>query len=152
WATIDARLTIAARTDAHPIVNSGWDIDRQGFRILDLAPAMTAGAGVRNFLAAAATSRAGLLHAEEALLDTNHSGAATSMASFSFRAGFSARPFAGLAIIPAWHADFRFKSESRLLQGNFQTILQVGTTIHLRTTATATAAKNFAEDIAESVS
>src|SRR5690606_11135697 len=86
-AAVDTRLAITTGADAHAVIDPRRNVDRQGFRILDLAPAMTVGARIRNFLAAAAAGRAGLLHAEKTLLDADHARAAASVAGFGFRAG-----------------------------------------------------------------
>src|SRR5690606_32908897 len=72
------------------------------------------------------------------------------------RAGFCAAAVAGIAIFPAGHADFGVKALSGLLQRDFQRVFEVGATVYLRSTATATAAggaaKNLAENVAERIS
>ena len=48
-----------------------------------------------------------------------------------------------LAVFPARHADFSIKTVSRLLKGDFHRIFEVGATIDLRATATASRATKY---------
>src|SRR5690606_30347050 len=59
WPTVHARFAIAAGTDAHAVINTGRNLDLQGFGLLDLALAVAHHAGIRNFLAATVTGWAG---------------------------------------------------------------------------------------------
>jgi len=70
------------------------------------------------------------------------------------RARLGAAAVAGVALVPARHADGRVEAVRSLLQCNFQVVAQVGATVHLwpRIAAASSAtAKDVAEDIAEAV-
>src|SRR5690606_35502049 len=147
-AAVHARLAIAAGADAHAVVDAGRDLDLQGLGLLDLAFAMTDVAGVRNFLAAAVAGRAGLLHAEDALLHAHRAAAVAGAAGLRRGAGLGAGTGAGIAIFPAGHADFGIEAGRRLLQADVQRVAQVRPAIHLGPTAAAASA---AEDLTENV-
>src|SRR5690606_37347565 len=106
---------------------------------LDLAFAVTHHAGIRNFLAATVTGRAGLLHAENALLHTDRATTLASAASLCRGTGLGTRTRAGFAVFPARYANFSIKTGCCLLQADIQRIAQVRATVYLRATATTSA-------------
>src|SRR5690606_25726694 len=110
-------------------------------------------ARIGDFLAAAVAGRAGLLHAEEALLHAHRAGTAAGAAGLGRGAGLGAAAVAGFALFPARHADLGVEAVGGLLQGDFQRILEIGAAVHLRAAATAPrgGAEDLAEDVAERV-
>src|SRR5690606_19898898 len=135
---IDAGFAIAARSNTHTVIDTGRDLDLQG-----LVPTCTANAVARHtrigdLLTAAVAGRAGLLDAEKALLHPHRTRTTAGVAGLGRRAGFCAAAVAGIAIFPAGHADFGVKALSGLLQRDFQRVFEVGATVYLRSTATAT--------------
>src|SRR5690606_26998999 len=151
--TVHARLAIATGADAHAIINTGWNLDLQSLGLFDLAFAVTHHAGIRNFLAATVTGRAGLLHAENALLHAHCATALAGTAGLCRGTGLGTRTRAGFAVFPAGYANFSIKTGCCLLQADIQRIAQVRATVNLRATAATSAAaiKDFAKNIAKGV-
>jgi len=99
-ATVGAWLAVAGATNAHAAVDATRDLDFQCLLFLDLALAMAGNAGLRDDLADATASRAGLLHAEKPLAHLHRAGAATSAAGLGLRARLGAAALAGVATFP----------------------------------------------------
>src|SRR5690606_27503331 len=95
-----------------------------------------------------------LLDAEKTLLHPHRTRAAAGVAGFGLGAGFRAATVAGIAVVPARNTDFSVEPGGGLFQRNFESVLEIGAAIHLRTAgpAPAAATEYFAENIPESVS
>ncbi|ELA00912.1 NAD-specific glutamate dehydrogenase [Cupriavidus sp. HMR-1] len=150
-AAVDARLAVARRTDTHPFVDTGRNLDLERLLRLELALTMALRARLRDELAAAVTLRAGLLHREKALRHTHLAHAVTGRAGFNRRTRLGAIAVAVFAIVPVRHADLRLVAMRGLLQRDLHAVAQVGATVGLRAAATASAAGCLAEDVAEDI-
>jgi hypothetical protein len=154
WAAVDAVLAFAGQPYAIALINPGRNLDGQRLVLLDPPGAAAALAGLGNVTAGAMTLRAGLLDREEALLQTNLTGAAAGRTGLRLRARLCPGAMTRFADFHGWNADLRFRAVGSLFQRDFQVVAKIGTTVDVGATATATAttpAENFVKDTAEGV-
>ena len=150
-AAIGARLAVTGRADAHAFVDTGRNLDFQGFLLLDAALAVAVGAGIRDDLAGAVAVRAGLLHAEKALTHVHRARAVTGRTGLGAGAWLGARAMAVLAFVPGRDANLRVLAMCGFFQRDLHGVRQVAASVHLRTTAATSPATGCAEDVAKDV-
>ena len=119
--------------------------------LLDATGAAAGGAGIGDHLAGAAAGRAGLLDREESLRHAHVAGAGAGAAGLCTGARLGARTAAGLAAVPARHADLGREALGRLLERDLHAVAQVGAAIHRIASAARAAAEDVAEDVAERI-
>jgi hypothetical protein len=98
-ATIHARFAFATQANAIAFVDTGRNLNRECFMRLYAARAFTITAWIRNVFARAMACRARLLHAKEALRNTNLSMTTTGVTRFSFGPWLSASTIADFTFI-----------------------------------------------------
>src|SRR5690606_19744373 len=122
---------IAGRTDPHPVLDAGGNLDLEGLLLLDPALPVAGGAGLGNHLAAAVAGRAGLLDREEALLDAHAALAVAGMAGLGLGARLRAGALAGAAALPRRHADLGGVAVGGLLERDLHGVAQVGAAVDI---------------------
>src|SRR5690606_54802 len=151
-ATIDARLAIAGRADAHAVLDPGRYVDLEGLLLLDAPLPVARRAWLGNHLAAAMAGRAGLLDRKEPLLDPNTALAIAGMARLGLGARLRARTLACGAAIPGRHANLGDVAVGGLLERDLHRVTQVGAAIDVVAPGSGTTgAEDVAEDVAKDI-
>nr|GFD53266.1 hypothetical protein [Tanacetum cinerariifolium] len=102
---------------------------------LDASGAAAGRARFRNDLAAAVALRAGLLDREEALLHAHLAVAGAGRTGDRLGARLGAAAVAGVALVPARHADRGVEAGGCLLQRDLEVVAQVGAAVDLGSAA-----------------
>src|SRR5690606_1303341 len=142
-----AGLALAVQADAVAAVHAGRALDRQDLLVLHPALAMALAAGVAHHLAPAATLRAGLLHAEDAPLETHLAMALAGGAGLDL-AVLRTAAVAGVALGEGRDLDPLLDTGDGFLQVQLHDIADVRAAPRAAGTA---ATEDGAEDVAEDV-
>ena len=151
WPAIGSGFAIASTADAHAAVYARRDFDFERLLLLDAALALTGHAWLGNNLACAAASRAGLLHAKEALAHLHRARAGTGAAGLDLGAGFGTTALADFAGVPSRNADLRVFATRCFFQRDFHRVTQVTTAEHLAAPGAGAAAALLAEHITKNI-
>src|SRR5690606_27236722 len=104
--TVDARLAVAGRADAHAVFNTGRNGYLQGFVVPFHAGTVTRTARLFDFLTGSPARGAGLLDAEKPLLHAHDTLPAAAMASDRAGPRLGAGPGARVTGFPGRNANF----------------------------------------------
>src|SRR5690606_11755153 len=143
-----AGLALAIEADAIATVDAGGNLDREDLLVLDAAGAVALAAGVAHHLATTSAFRTGLLHGEDATLETHLAVAVAGGAGLDL-AVLRAAALAVRALGQGRDLDPLLDAGDGLLQIQLHHVADVGTTAG--TAPASGTAEDGAEDVAEDV-
>src|SRR5690606_11617911 len=143
-----AGLALAIEADAIAAVDAGGNLDREDLLVLDAAGAVALAAGVAHHLATTGAFRTGLLHGEDATLETHLAVAMAGGAGLDL-AVLRAAALAVRALGQGRDLDPLLDAGDGLLQVQLHHVADVGTTAG--TAPASGTAEDGAEDVAEDV-
>src|SRR4249919_3940783 len=143
--TCRAGFALARQADAVTGVDARGNLDLEGLGTLDTALSVAVATGTGDGLAATTAMRAGLLHREDAALETHLSAAMAGFAVLQLAIGRTAA-LAGSAFVERGDLDFPVDPADRLLQRQLHHVADIGTAA--RPTGTRATAEDVAEDVA----